>query len=562
VNVSAPTFLHGSMCIRMVPCNRMTNLEAIPIIPTEKFYRKDAERWNRSRLDLSVRCDENMPRKLGWRRKGLTTNDAARPIVRDGTEGPQLRRGALTLFDGVVVGVASTAPAYSLTATVAILIGAVGLFSPSAMVLAFLPMLGVAVGFYWLNRSIPNCGTSYAWIARAMNPALGFFTGWVIIVADVIVMISLAGVAAASTLTLFGQDAGNKTWNLILGVAWIAVMTWIVVRGVRLSARLQWVLLGLEYIIVLAFCLWAIIKVYTSHPAGSHVLSANWLLPWKAPGGGPAMLTAVLAAVFIYWGWDTAANLNEETEDASSAPGLASVYATFALLVIYVFAAFAVSAYVANGPAQANSSDVLTYMAQTLAGNNKIWYLMVLAVVSSAASSTLTTILPTARVTFSMARDRIIPQAFARVHHSYRTPWVSTVVMGVVSGLAYVISLYASGGIGQAIQNAILAIGLQIAFYYGLTGIAATWYYRRLLFRSASNFIFAGIFPLAGGLGFFYIFIQAARGLTLAQFWTGVGAMLIGIPLLAWSWFHNPAFYRQPTETATDPAASSRASTA
>jgi amino acid transporter len=309
----------------------------------------------------------------------LTTNDAARPIVRDGTEGPQLRHGALTLFDDVVVGVASTAPAYSLTATVAILIGAVGLFSPSAMVLAFLPMLGVAVGFYWLNRSIPNCGTSYAWIARAMNPALGFFTGWVIFVADVIVMISLAGVAAASTLTLFGQDAGNKTWNLILGVAWIAVMTWIVVRGVRLSARLQ---------------------------------------------------------------------------------------------------------------------------------------------------------------------------------------WVSTVVMGVVSGLAYVISLYASGGIGQAIQNAILAIGLQIAFYYGLTGIAATWYYRRLLFRSASNFIFAGIFPLAGGLGFFYIFIQAARGLTPAQFWTGVGAMLIGIPLLAWSWFHNPAFYRQPTETATDPAASSRVSTA
>ena len=488
--------------------------------------------------------------------------DAARPIARDGAEEPQLRRGALTLFDGVVVGVASTAPAYSLTATVAILIGAVGLFSPSAMLLAFLPMLGVAVGFYWLNRSIPDCGTSYTWIARALNPALGFFTGWVIIVADVIVMISLAGVAAASTLTLFGQDSANKTWNLILGVAWIAVMTWIVVRGVRLSARLQWVLLGLEYIIVLAFCLWAIIKVYTSHPAGSHVPSLSWLLPWKAPGGGPAMLTAVLAAVFIYWGWDTAANLNEETMDASRGPGLASVYSTFALLIIYVFAAFAVSAYIPNGAAQANASDVLTYMSRSLAGGNKIWYLMVLAVVSSAASSTLTTILPTARVTFSMGRDRIIPQAFARVHRIHQTPWVSTVIMGVVSVIVYVVSLYAAGGISEAIQNAILAIGLQIAFYYGLTGVAATWYYRRLLFRSASNFVFAGIFPLAGGLGFFYIFFVAARGLTVAQFWTGVGAMLIGIPLLALSWYHNPAFYRQPTETASHTSAAQAASTA
>jgi amino acid transporter len=482
---------------------------------------------------------------------GVTNTNAVRDPGAGEAEGPQLRRGALTLFDGVVVGVASTAPAYSLTATVAILIGAIGLYSASAMVLAFLPMLGVAVGFYWLNRRIPDCGTSYAWVARALSPALGFFTGWVIVVTDVIVMISLAGVAAASTLTLLGLDPNNRTLTLILGVLWIVIMTAIVIRGVRLSARLQWILLGLEYLIVIGFCLWAIIKVYVNHPAGTHVLSASWIIPWKAPGGGPAVLTAVLAAVFIYWGWDTAANLNEETVDETTAPGLASVYSTFALLFIFLFAAFAVAAYIPNNAAQANSADVLTYMAQTLAGNNKLWYLMVLAVVSSAASSTLTTILPTARVTYSMARDRIIPRAFGHIGR-YQTPWFSTLAIGVVSVIEFAVSLYASGGVANAIQNAILATGLQIAFYYGLTGIAATWYYRKLLLRSASNFIFAGIFPLAGGLGFFYIFVEAARGLTPAQFWTGIGAMLIGVPLLAWSWFHNPAFYRQPTETATD----------
>jgi amino acid transporter len=262
------------------------------------------------------------------------------------------------------------------------------------------------------------------------------------------------------------------------------------------------------------------------------------------------MLSAVLAAVFIYWGWDTAANVNEETANATTAPGLATVYATFVLLAIYAFAAFAVAAYLPNRAINANSADVLTYMAQTLSGGNKIWYLMVLAVVSSAASSTQTTILPTARVTFSMARDRIIPRAFARVHPTYLTPWVSTLVMGVVSAVAFVVSLYASGGIGDAIQNAILAIGLQIAFYYGLTGIAATWYYRHLLFRSAGNLIFAGIFPLAGGLGFFYIFYEAAKGLTAVQLWTGIGAMLLGVPLLILSWLHYPPFYRQPTEAA------------
>lgn len=462
----------------------------------------------------------------------------------------QLRRGALTLVDGTVIGVASTAPAYSLTATLALLTGAIGLWAPSAMIVAFLPMLGVAVGFYWLNRRIPDCGTSYAWIARALHPSLGFFTGWVIIIADIIVMISLAGVAAASTLTLFGADASNKTLDLIVGVLWIAVLTWIVIRGIRLSARMQWFLLAAEYTIVMAFSFWAILNVYINHPKGSHVFVWNWLLPWQAPGGGSALLLAVLAGVFIYWGWDTATNVNEETKNANTVPGLAAVYSTFVLLIIYVFATSAVVMYLPNGPIQTNSSDVLTFMGKTLAGGNRLWYLMVLAVVSSAASSTQTTILPTARVSFSMARDRIIPKIFAAVHPRYLTPWISTAVMGAVSIAAYVISLYASGGIGSAISNAILALGLQIAFYYGLTGIAATWYYRRLLLDSVSNLVFAGLFPLAGGLGFFYILYEAAKSLTVAQFWTGVGAMLIGIPLLIWSMIHNPRFYSQATEVA------------
>ncbi|HZT95535.1 MAG TPA: APC family permease [Chloroflexota bacterium] len=483
-------------------------------------------------------------------------------VAAERAAGEQLRAGALNLMDGTVIGVASTAPAYSLTATLSLLV-VIGLWAPSSMIIAFLPMLGVAVGFYWLNRRIQDCGTSYAWIARALHPTLGFFTGWVIVAADVIVMISLAAVAATSTLTLLGLDSSNKVLQLIVGVLWVAILTAIVIRGIRLSAKMQWALLAAEYVVVMGFSLWAIINVYATHPKGSHVFAWNWLLPWQAPGGGPAVLSAVLAGVFIYWGWDTAANVNEETEDASVVPGLATVYSTFVLLVIYVFATSAVVMYLPEGKI-AGSSDGLTLMAQTLAGNNRLWYLMVLAIVSSAASSTQTTILPTARVTFSMARDRIIPKAFAWVHPQYLTPWFSTLIMGLVSIIAYVVSLYASGGIGQAITNAILAIGLQIAFYYGLTGIAATWYYRRLLLRSISNFIFAGIFPLAGGLGFFYIFYEAAKTLTVAQFWTGIGAMLIGIPLLIWSMIHNPQFYRRKPEVAgpDEPARPSSPSTA
>jgi len=474
----------------------------------------------------------------------------------------QLQRGALSLLDGTVIGVASTAPAYSLASAIA-LVAVIGVYAPSAMVIAFLPMLGVAIGFYWLNRRIPNCGTSYAWVAKSLNPALGFLTGWVILAADVIVMVNLAYIAATSSLTLFGLDATNIHLQVLFGVVWIAIMTWIVVRGIRISARSQAVMLALEYVIVFGFCIYAIVHVFTTHPAGSHVPSLSWLLPWQAPGGSSALLAAVLGAVFIYWGWDTAANVNEESENPSVVPGLASIVSTFVLLIIYVFSAFAIVSYLSPNFIGNNSSDVLTPFAQSLTGGNKLWYIMVVAILSSAAASTQTTILPTARVTFSMARDGIIPEAFGWIHARYLTPWFSSAVMGVASAVLYALSTWSSG-VGSVTADAILAIGLQIAFYYGLTGIAAAWYYRRLLLHSVNDLIFAGLFPLLGGLGFFYIFYESALGLTQRQLWLGIGTMLIGLPLLAWSWYHNPAYYRQPTEAATDdePAAASQPASA
>lgn len=460
----------------------------------------------------------------------------------------QLAHGALTLLDGTIIGVASTAPAYSLASAMAI-VAVIGVYAPSAMLVAFFPMLGVAVGFYWLNRRIPNCGASYSWVSKSLSPALGFFTGWVIIIADIIVMVNLAFISATSTLTFLGLDPGNVHLQVLFGVAWIAFLTWVVVRGIRLSARLQGVMLSLEYLIVFGFCVYALVHVFTSHPKGSTVPSLSWLLPWQAAGGSHAFLAAMIGAVFIYWGWDTAANLNEESENPSTAPGLATVVSTFALLGIYVFAAFAIVSYLPYSFIANNSSDVLTPFAQTLSGGNKLWYLMVLAIISSAAASTQTTILPTARVTFSMARDGIIPKAFGWVHSTHLTPWFSTVLMGAVSIVLYAAATWSSG-LNGVTTDAVLAIGMQIAFYYGLTGIAATWYYRHLLLRSVKDFVFAGIFPFFGGLGFFYIFYEAALGLTQRQFWLAIGSMLVGVPLLAWSWYHNPAYYRQRTESA------------
>src|ERR1700759_66387 len=106
-----------------------------------------------------------------------------------------LKRGALNLVSSVVIGVASTAPAYSLAATLFFAVAAVGLKSPLVAVLAFVPMLLCSIGFSELNKADPDCGTTFIWSARAFGPKTGWAGGWAIIAADVLVMTSLAQVA-------------------------------------------------------------------------------------------------------------------------------------------------------------------------------------------------------------------------------------------------------------------------------------------------------------------------------------------------------------------------------
>jgi amino acid transporter len=97
-----------------------------------------------------------------------------------------------------------------------------------------------------------------------------------------------------------------------------------------------------------------------------------------------------------------------------------------------------------------------------------------------------------------MATYRAIPKVFAKMHPRYLTPTVSTIVMGVLSGLLYLWFNYTSGGF--VISDAVTAIGLYIAFYYGLTGFACAWYYRKTLFKKQRDLWMQGILPVLGGL--------------------------------------------------------------
>jgi amino acid transporter len=475
-----------------------------------------------------------------------------------------LKKDAIGYLSNLVIGVASTAPAYSLAATLGFIVAVqgVGVHAPAVLLVAFVPMLLIAGAYRGLNRADPDAGTTFAWTTRALGPSTGWVNGWAIFLSDVLVMASLADIAGIYTFKLFGfTELSESTWAIMAAaVLWIAVMTWICYRGIELSARIQQFLLSAEIAILGVFAVVALVKVYANHPAGSVEPALNWFNPFAM--NFKALIDGVLLGLFIYWGWDSGVAVNEESEDPNEGPGRAAVMSTILLVLIYVVVSAAGQAYGGTGllTNEANQSDVLSVLGTSVFGFP--WdKLLIIAVLTSASASTQTTILPTARTTLSMAWWKSIPKAFGKIHPRYLTPGFSTLMMGGVSILWTLIILNLSE---SALEDSIVAIGFPICFYYGFTGIACIVYYRHELSNSVKDFVLLGLAPLLGALMLFGVAGYAAvyyghaenvsskpiLGITL-PLWMGIGGMLVGVVLMLVSRPVFREFFSRKTEVVT-----------
>ncbi|MGH2905835.1 MAG: APC family permease [Solirubrobacterales bacterium] len=475
-----------------------------------------------------------------------------------------LKKNAIGFVSSTVIGVASTAPGYSLAASLGFVAAAVGAQSPAIMILAFVPMLFIATSYYYMNRADPDCGTTFTWVTKAMGPRTGWVGGWAIVVADVIVMANLAQIAGLYSFLLVGwQAAADSTWAVTtVGVLWILIMTWIVARSVELSARTQNFLLAAELATLAAFAITALVKVYADPPPNSVKPSLSWFNPFEISSFS-AMVSGVLVAVFIYWGWDSTVTVNEETKDSSRTPGLGALAATLILVAVYVIVSVAAQAYGGVQQLVDNADDVLSVVGGEVFGS-PLDKILIIAVLTSAAASTQTTILPTARTSLSMARAKALPAKFGEVHTRYFTPYFSTWVMGIASIAWYVGLTLVSTNI---LFDSIAALGLMIAFYYGITGFACAIYYRKELTKSAKNFFFIGVSPVLGGLMLTGIFFKSAYDLASpansesGSSWFGVGPplmitiifLLIGLVYMIYYSMKNPEFFNRKPEVA-DPA--------
>ena len=303
------------------------------------------------------------------------------------------------------------------------------------------------------------------------------------------------------------------------------------------------------------FAVVALTRAYTGAAPNAHTVTLGWFNPFTVNNSSD-FTQAMLAGIFIYWGWDTGATVNEETQNPRIAPARAAIPTTL-LVVLYVIVSMAAVAFDEPALAAYQGDDFLAPLATTVLGPG-MDKVLIFAVLTSAAACTQTTILPTARTIISMARAGALPGVVGQNSSALPEPGFATLAMGAVSGGWYLgLILIANRDV---LSDSVTATAIGIAFYYGLTGIACVAYYRRELRKDVKSFILIGVVPALGGLIMFVLFVEACinysspdQGKTSfygigAAVIFGVGGLALGLILMALARLGLPDFFKRKRE--------------
>ena len=478
-----------------------------------------------------------------------------------------LKSNVVGLFGGTMLGISSVAPAYALTVTLGVLAASVGAKTPVVIIAGFLPMFFAAYAYREFNKIMPDSGTSFTWTSKAFGPYVGWLGGWAAVLATIIVLSNLAGVAVQFLYQFIGSAVSsemisglweNKLINVATVLVLLAIATHIAYRGIDTTEHVQLVLVSFQLVMLLLFTVMAIAK------SGASEVGEPFSWSWFSPAGLTlsAFITGLSFSIFAFWGWDTALTVNEESKNSDTTPGRAALLCVLSILLTYLLVSVATQMYAGLGETGLGltnpevSDNVFGNLAVPILGH-PLDLALFLAVLASSAASLITTFLPTSRTLLAMGSYRAMPKAFAKLHPVHKTPSVATFTACIGAATFYTVMTVLSE---RVLTDTILALGIMICFYYGLTAFGCIWFFRHQLFSSAYNVVFKFLFPLLGGLGLFFVLIITLRdsadpaygsgasiggiGLVLIL---GLGLILLGLIFMFIMRARQPEFFRGET---------------
>jgi amino acid transporter len=439
-----------------------------------------------------------------------------------------LKANAVSLWGDFVVSIANVAPSSSVAFTLALLVGFTGFSSPLAVLIVGVAMFLVSMGYAALNRWKPSAGAPYVWVGEAINPTVGYGTGFLNSLTSTLANvgnITLAGTYLLFVITPTHTFAKPITW--LVATAIMGVLLWLAIRGIRPTVWVQIGFVVIEYTSVIAFVILALIHE-ASHAGGATLPALSDFTVARVVGdvgGFKGLAEAAVVCGFLYLGWEATAVLGEESTKAKINPGRAMMLGTGFLTVWYTFLIIVFQGVSSQKDVLAHGTDILAY-AGTLLVPGFFGRALPLAVLIAVLGTSQIQMVEPSRVLYAMARDRLIPRFFGFIHRAHQTPWVSLIVLAAIPPLV-LIPYLANTNANRAIGYVISATGMLGLFMYFVIALSSVWFYRSEVGRSVGAVLARVVLPLIGGLFMGLIFFYGLTTQVPAVAWVAVAGIVL-----------------------------------
>lgn len=383
--------------------------------------------------------------------------------------------------------------------------------APLVYVVGVACMIFTALSYRKMSRRYPIAGSVYAYVNRATNPHIGFLAGWLIMMDYLFAPALLYAMTATWCQDLL---------PFIPGWVWIAffILTncWVNIRGIENTAKADIFIFSISILALLVFLAVGIHYVMNGGGAGEFNLT---------PFYQPAVITpqfigtAVTIAALSFLGFDGISTLAEEAKQPTRDIGRAIIAA---LLIVGAF--FIIQCYVATliqPDFQKMNSDTAFFDAAYLAGGAPLKiFLLIVNILAVGIANTLAAQAAASRIVFGMARDNFLPKIFSKIHPTYRTPWISTITIGVLSMIL---------GVSLSIDFLAKLINFGAMSSFIILNVSVFWmFFIKEKQRSGLGNIFSNlIFPLIGTVILAYVWINFDKDTMKIGFtWLAIGIVV------------------------------------
>ncbi len=327
-----------------------------------------------------------------------------------------------------------------------------------------------ALTYSELASMFPIAGSTYSYTYAAFGEVIAWIIGWDLVLEY---MVTVSAVASGWSKTFIGllQSAGVHLPKILTtpplatdasgkivafgglidlpAVLITLLVTWILYRGVRESARINNIMVGVKIAVILLFLFLG----------ARHVSLAN-LTPIMPLGWGGVMAGAAII-FFAYIGFDAVSTAAEETKNPKRDVPLGLIICLGVVILLYVSVAF-----VLTGMVPFRQIDPGNALPAALGRFGIRWggALVATGAILGMVSTLLVTLYGQIRIFMVMARDGLLPQAFARIHPVHRTPhtctWMTGLAAAAIAGFFPLAMIIELSVIGTLFAFVVVSIGV------------------------------------------------------------------------------------------------------